>query len=57
MQSAMLVVMVAKEGHGRSRNVMEGLFLSSDSQSSEKSYGWFVQSAMLVCAVGYVGGL
>ena len=47
------------EGHGRPGKVMEGHRMSlkvfSYHQiviSSEKSYWWCVQSAMLVCAVG-----
>ena len=51
----------AMEGHGRPWKVMEGHRMSLKVFSyhqidilSEKSYWWCVQSAMLVCAVGYV---
>ena len=61
MQSAMLVVIVVMEGHERSWKVKEGHRMSLKVFSyhqidilSEKSYWWCVQSAMLVCAVGYV---
>ena len=51
VQSAMLVVMVVMEGHGRSLKVFSYHQIDI---LSEKSYWWCVQSAMLVCAVDYV---
>ena len=55
VQSAMLVVMVVMEGHGRPWKVMEGHRMSLKVFSyhqidilSEKSYGW-------CCAIGYFG--
>ena len=58
VQSAMLVVMVVMEGHGRPWKVMEGHRMSLKVFSyhqidilSEKSYWWCVQSAMLVCQI------